>query len=98
VADPDEVLADRMQAELRVEGRHAVDLRDRDAALPVDLGDPLTRDVAVDLLGPLQERYQAALLTGKVLFLEVEAAVFAHGSAPSALPQADINQLTADST
>ncbi len=61
VADPDQVLADRVQPELRVEGRHAVDLRERDAALPVDLGDPLPGDVAVGLLRLLQERDQVRL-------------------------------------
>ncbi len=54
MADADDVLADRMEAELGVEGRHAVDLRERDPVLLVDLEDPLPADVAVLLLRLLE--------------------------------------------
>ena len=71
VADAQQELADRLQPELRVEGRDAVDVGERDARDPVDLVEPLAAQVAVLGLRLLQQRDQASFLAHEVLVLEV---------------------------
>ena len=66
MADAADVLADRLEAELGVEGGDAVDLRQRHARLLADAGDALAREVAVLGLHLLQQRDEPAFLAGVV--------------------------------
>ena len=67
LAEEDEVLANGLEAELRVERRHAQHLG---GAVPRLLGDGVqhvNRQIAVDLLRLLQDRYEGVIVPGERL-------------------------------
>ena len=59
---PDDVTTTSLEIELRIEGSHPKNLTGRDACLIGDVIENFFGQIPVDVLRPLQDRYDRALL------------------------------------